>query len=190
MIILLRQLPAAIRPTSLKFVRAFLSTDDLSSPVAAAVAKTSPSSLTELPSITSTTKRKPRKTKPPETRVLEELKKHFDSTAEPELKAMIATYPETLLRKKHKSPEHMYIANPEGAKAILPHILNGYKSNVPFVEVNPGIGLLTKQLLQQKVITDLRLFESHREFLPTLVQPSAESKCSILNNFSYRRKTL
>lgn len=109
----------------------------------------------------------PKRTRRPKTvyKLHDELKNHFVS---PEQRALLDLFPEKLKRKKQKGPEHMYLADPETASTIAHHLLLDYIGNVPIVEVNPGPGLLTKELLQRDIVTDLRLFESHRDFLPAL----------------------
>lgn len=55
--------------------------------------------------------------------------------------------PRSLLRK-YKTPESMYLINRKTAK----HIANNIKDNVsvgsPIIEVNPGFGFLTEELLE------------------------------------------
>lgn len=95
----------------------------------------------------------------------DELKNYFVS---PEQRALLDSFPENLKRKKQKGPEHLYLADPETASTVAKHILLDYNGNVPIVEVNPGPGLLTKELLKRKIVTDMRLFEVQRDFLPAL----------------------
>lgn len=102
----------------------------------------------------------------PEFRMSEDLRQHFHTH---EQREMLATYPKKILRKKQKSPEHLYLADALATQSIVPHLLHCYSSKMPIVEVNPGTGILTQELLKHETITDLRLFESHREFLPLLV---------------------
>lgn len=109
----------------------------------------------------------PKRTRRPKTvyKLHEELKSYFVS---PEQVALLDLFPEKLKRKKQKGPEHMYITDPATASTIAQHLLFDYNGNVPVVEVNPGPGLLTEELLKAAIVTDLRLFEVYREFLPAL----------------------
>lgn len=101
----------------------------------------------------------------------DELKGCFTS---PEQLALLDLFPEKLKRKKQKGPEHLYLADEATASTIAKHLLHYYNGSVPIVEVNPGPGLLSKELLKRKFVTDLRLFEVHREFLPALEVGSSD----------------
>lgn len=56
-----------------------------------------------------------------------------------------ASFPPSLLRRKATS-DSLYVTNPEQAQLILKH-LNTKRNTVPVLEINPGIGLLTKEIL-------------------------------------------
>lgn len=69
--------------------------------------------------------------------------------------------PKNLLRK-YKSPESMYLINKKTAKDIVSTIQN-HLNNSPIIEVNPGLGLITKHLLNcQK--NHIYLYESSNYF--------------------------
>lgn len=64
------------------------------------------------------------------------------------------------LLKIHKIvPESLYLVSSSTANSIVNLIGDKLKGNIPVVEVNPGFGILTKELLNYG-ITDLCLFES------------------------------
>lgn len=94
----------------------------------------------------------------------EDIRKHFVT---PKLQELLQKFPEKIVRKKISSIEHLYIADPLGAEIISEHILKNYNKNIPFLEVNPGVGLLT-ELLINKGVHDLRLFEVNSEFMQSL----------------------
>ncbi|CAH0594269.1 unnamed protein product [Chrysodeixis includens] len=55
--------------------------------------------------------------------------------------------PRTLLRK-YKTPESMYLINQKSAKDIVNTIQNHINDDSPLVEVNPGFGFLSEELLK------------------------------------------
>lgn len=85
----------------------------------------------------------------------------------PELEHMLQSFPPKLLNKKQNVPESMYVAHPKAVDAIAEHVLSGHSRHKTFVEINPGLGLLTRKLLGAQV-DDIRLFEGTREMLPYL----------------------
>lgn len=64
-----------------------------------------------------------------------------------------------LLKIHQVVPESLYLVSSSTAKSIVNLIGDKLKGNIPVVEVNPGIGCLTKELLNYG-ITDISLFES------------------------------
>lgn len=84
----------------------------------------------------------------------------------PEYDGLLEQLPKFLL-KKYKNPESMYLINNKTAKEIAKTIEN-HLDNSPVVEVNPGLGLLSKELLQ--VHSGQHFFyESSSHFLPHLI---------------------
>lgn len=65
----------------------------------------------------------------------------------PEYKNIITEIPKNLL-KKYKTPESMYLINKNTAKNITNTLLGYINKGAPLVEVNPGFGFLTQELLQ------------------------------------------
>lgn len=73
--------------------------------------------------------------------------------------------PKSLLRK-YKTPESMYLINRDTAKVIANTVKNDI-NNSPVIEVNPGLGLLTEQLLNcQK--NHIYLYEASMHFTQQL----------------------
>ncbi|XP_013170932.1 PREDICTED: dimethyladenosine transferase 2, mitochondrial [Papilio xuthus] len=60
---------------------------------------------------------------------------------------IIEKLPRPLLRK-YKTPESMYLINTTTAKEIAETVRNHINEESPIVEVNPGLGFLSKELLQ------------------------------------------
>lgn len=120
----------------------------------------------DLVSITEDPLKKTRKKRTPKAahNVPEDIRKHFST---PELQQLLTQFPDKVVRKKIQAIDHLYIADPIGAQMILKHVLKNFNRKIPFVEVNPGVGLLTELLLQQDV-PDLRLFEVNADFIPSL----------------------
>ncbi|XP_037955596.1 dimethyladenosine transferase 2, mitochondrial-like [Teleopsis dalmanni] len=76
--------------------------------------------------------------------------------------------PQKLLNKKLKTPDSMYIIN-EIAANIIDESIEPFLSNTQCktaIEINPGLGLFTKKLLdREKQFDNILLFESTDEFL-------------------------
>lgn len=64
----------------------------------------------------------------------------------PEYEGLIKQLPKSLL-KKYKNPESMYLINKKTAKEIAKTIKSSLDKS-PVVEVNPGLGILSEELLQ------------------------------------------
>ncbi|XP_045776377.1 dimethyladenosine transferase 2, mitochondrial [Maniola jurtina] len=62
-------------------------------------------------------------------------------------KEIVDKVPKTLL-KKYKAPETMYLINKNTAKNITETLVNYISNDAPIVEINPGFGFLTRELLQ------------------------------------------
>ncbi|XP_072929855.1 dimethyladenosine transferase 2, mitochondrial [Epargyreus clarus] len=89
---------------------------------------------------------------------------YLESTAEYEnIKKIL---PKSLLRK-YKSPESMYLINEKTAKEIAKSVKNVLDDGSPIVEVNPGVCILTKELLQMHK-RELYLYETSNHFAPIL----------------------
>ncbi|XP_047033927.1 dimethyladenosine transferase 2, mitochondrial isoform X1 [Helicoverpa zea] len=65
----------------------------------------------------------------------------------PDYKDIKDKVPNALL-KKYKSPESMYIINKKTANEIVNTIKNRINNDSPLIEVNPGFGFLSEELLQ------------------------------------------
>ncbi|XP_059053130.1 dimethyladenosine transferase 2, mitochondrial [Achroia grisella] len=96
----------------------------------------------------------------------------------PEYKCLKDQLPKGLL-KKYKTPESMYLINKNTAKVIA-DTLNKYIDNKsPVVEVNPGLGYLSKELLDSE-INHIYMFESLNHFSSHihLLQTQYPDKCT------------
>lgn len=83
----------------------------------------------------------------------------------PEHEGLVKQLPKSLL-KKYKKPESMYLINKKTAKEIAETIKN-LLDNSPLVEVNPGLGILSEELLQVHRGPHY-LYESSSHFVPHL----------------------
>lgn len=99
-----------------------------------------------------------------ETKVSQEVINYLESS--PEYKNIINIVPKSLLRK-YKAPETMYLINENTARNITETLKKYIEKDAPVVEVNPGPGLLTQELLQcQK--KKLYLYETSNHFAQLL----------------------
>lgn len=88
---------------------------------------------------------------------------------------IIEKLPRSLLRK-YKTPESMYLINTKTAREIAETIRNHVNEESPVVEVNPGLGYLSKELLQCTK-NHIYLYETSSHFSPHL-------EVSMLNIYS------
>jgi dimethyladenosine transferase 2 len=121
-------------------------------------------------------KPKPRKrSKSTEMRISKDIQEHFRT---PEQVDILRKFPEKLLRKKIKTPEHLYIADPNTAKIISKYLIQDVVKEKPFLEINPGLGLLTKELLDNTE-NKILLFEAEEKFAASMkVILKSFSKCN------------
>uniref|UniRef100_A0A1B0FHF6 rRNA adenine N(6)-methyltransferase n=1 Tax=Glossina morsitans morsitans TaxID=37546 RepID=A0A1B0FHF6_GLOMM len=80
-------------------------------------------------------------------------------------------FPQTMLNKKHNAPTHMYLANEETANLIDKQLDRFFKQSPcdTILEINPGICLLTKKLLnREKQFKKIVLIESTTHFVDRL----------------------
>lgn len=83
-----------------------------------------------------------------------------------EYKNIINRIPRTLL-KKYKTPETMYLINENTAKEITTVVNLHMNKCSPIVEVNPGFGFLTQELLKCQS-NPIYLYESSHHFTQLL----------------------
>lgn len=83
------------------------------------------------------------------------------------LQDVLSLFPNKLLTKKHKIPEHFYIAHPEAATIVAKHLFASCNDDRPLIEVNPGSGILTEKLFKSH-LKSVRLYEVNDEFMPRL----------------------
>lgn len=67
----------------------------------------------------------------------------------------------------NKLPDGIYIANEDAAEEIFNILRSRRKPGVPFIEINPGPGLLTKRMLKVEP-SKIKLCESNPYFEPIL----------------------
>ncbi|XP_050069764.1 dimethyladenosine transferase 2, mitochondrial [Anopheles maculipalpis] len=87
---------------------------------------------------------------------------HFQ-TAEGMDASVLKHFPSSILRKSSLNTERFYIANRATAERIADIIAHDLPPDRPLLEINPGPGLLTKELLKRN-ITNLRLYETESAF--------------------------
>ncbi|CAH2094591.1 unnamed protein product [Euphydryas editha] len=98
------------------------------------------------------------------TKVSQDVISYLESS--PEYKNVIDIVPKSLLRK-YKAPETMYLINRNTAKDITDILKKYINKDAPVVEVNPGLGYLTQELLQcQK--NRIYLYETSNHFVQFL----------------------
>ncbi|CAF4911308.1 unnamed protein product [Pieris macdunnoughi] len=72
-----------------------------------------------------------------------------------------------MLLKKYKTPETMYLINRKTAKDISTIITRNFEKEAPIVEVNPGLGFLTEEILRNQN-NPVYLYESTKFFQKSL----------------------
>ncbi|CAG4953924.1 unnamed protein product [Parnassius apollo] len=77
-------------------------------------------------------------------------------------KHLIEKLPKSLLRK-YKTPESMYLINKKTAKEIAKSVVSYLDEDSPLVEINPGFGLLSEELLKYHT-KHLYLYETSAHF--------------------------
>ncbi|XP_050674992.1 dimethyladenosine transferase 2, mitochondrial isoform X2 [Leptidea sinapis] len=83
-------------------------------------------------------------------------------------KDLIDRIPKNLL-KRYKTPETMYMINKKSAKLICDTVKCHFDKNAPIVEVNPGFGFLTEEILQCQE-NPVYLYEHAKYFDPFLCE--------------------
>lgn len=79
-----------------------------------------------------------------------------------EYKNLICKLPKSLI-KKYKSPESMYLINKKTANNIVNTIRNHLDEKSPIIEVNPGLGFLSEEILKNGH-NHLYLYETSNHF--------------------------
>lgn len=83
----------------------------------------------------------------PEPKVATDVVNYLESTTE--YKEIVDKIPKSLLRK-YKAPETMYLINKNTAKCITETLESNIGKESPIVEINPGFGFLTRELLERR----------------------------------------
>ncbi|XP_035449183.1 dimethyladenosine transferase 2, mitochondrial [Spodoptera frugiperda] len=89
------------------------------------------------------TSRQPKEKPPP--KLATDVVNYINST--PEYSDIANKIPNSLLRK-YKTPESMYLINKKTAKEIVKTIKDSINNDSPLIEVNPGFGYLSEELLR------------------------------------------
>lgn len=108
---------------------------------------------------------KSKKVKTTEFKVPKDISQYFDTTTKTDV---IDLYPEKLFKKKSKAPEGFYLNDVGTAKLISKYLTQNLPENVPLFEVNPGIGLLSREIIKTGN-KNLHFFEGNEFFLNDLV---------------------
>lgn len=91
--------------------------------------------------------------------------KHFIASGDEEV---VRSFPLKLTGRQHsKAPLDLYIASKNTARNIVEHLKPYLKMDVPLVEVNPGLGVLTKELLKANT-GKLIVFEPNVDFTKSI----------------------
>lgn len=93
-------------------------------------------------------------------KVPKEMSSYFSAS---ERRFALDSFPVKLFQVSRKEPDGLYIASRESASLIADALKKNLKPNVTIIESNPGVGLLTKQLIDQTE-NDLLLFEPKENF--------------------------
>lgn len=108
-----------------------------------------------------------------EIKISKDLNKYYTDNGKANI---LPLFPEKLLKKKIKTPDTFYIADPTAAKTIAKFVTKNHKSDVPLIEVNPGPGFLTKELLKSDV-QNIKLYEHTEHFFADLLVSDNETSC-------------
>ena len=105
---------------------------------------------------------KPRKKRKSSTepRISKDIQSYFSNK---EREFVLKQFPDKLLRKKIKTPENLYICDEGCAELIANYITKSDGYDKPVIEVNPGLGMLSKHLLK-RTTNDLMLYENNEFF--------------------------
>ncbi|CAO1431609.1 unnamed protein product [Diamesa hyperborea] len=99
-----------------------------------------------------------------EPRISKDIQSYFNNE---EREFVLKQFPDKLLRKKVKTPENLYICDEVCAELIANYITKSDGKDKPIIEINPGLGMLSKHLLK-KTKNDLMLYENNEFFNPEL----------------------
>lgn len=106
-----------------------------------------------------------------EFKVPKDISQYFDKTSKTSKTNVINLFPEKLFKKTSKSPESFYLNDVSAAKLISKYLTQDLPKNLPIFEVNPGIGLISEQILKTGN-KNLHFFEGNEFFLPDLLVSS------------------
>ena len=125
---------------------------------------------------------KPRKKRKSSTepRISKDIQSYFNNK---EREFVLNQFPDKLLRKKVKTPENLYICDEGCAELIADYITKSDGNDKPIIEINPGLGLLSKHLLK-RTKSDLMLYENNEFFnteLNQMIKKHPERKVILKN---------
>lgn len=109
---------------------------------------------------------------PPAQKVPKDIQKYFDAENKSEMLDLI---PLKYLKKKQKPSEHLYLTDKTVAGTIASHVRKRCTTSI-VVEVNPGMGMLTEELLKFNNLQKLYLCESNECFIKNLETFKAKNK--------------
>lgn len=95
-----------------------------------------------------------------EQKIPKEMLSHFNVR---DRKFVLDDFPRKLIQKK-KVPDSLYLASKKSAKTIANALKTDLRPDIPIIEANPGVGLITG-LLMKEVENDIFLYEPNEEFL-------------------------
>ncbi|XP_055595536.1 dimethyladenosine transferase 2, mitochondrial [Uranotaenia lowii] len=93
---------------------------------------------------------------------------------------LLAKFPPSILRRNPANADRFYLASQETAKIISQHVTTGLSQDVPLIEVNPGLGILTRELLTKRKSSQLILIETDQNFEPDLKRLIASKDPSLV----------
>lgn len=97
-------------------------------------------------------------------KISKDIQKYFENEEKINFMNII---PEKYLKKKQKIPDHFYLTDSTVAQTIANHVKK-HSTTQTFVEVNPGLGILTKELLKNDNLKQLFLYETNDGFIKNL----------------------
>lgn len=106
-------------------------------------------------------KTKPKRSRKEESDIIpRDLFEHFCEIGKSEI---LDTFPGKVLKKKRKTVETFYNTERKNAEIIAEHLIKDFPEHKPILEINPGPGYLTEELLA-RCKNKLLVFEDSPEF--------------------------
>lgn len=99
-----------------------------------------------------------------EPNISKEILAHFNV---PDRQFVLKSFAADLLKKRRMVVQGLYIADRDTAEVIGNNVLKNLRPDQSLMEMNPGLGLVTKRLLNESE-NDLLLYEPSTDFHPRL----------------------